>query len=199
VPPGTIEILVVPAVFDSLRVGNLTRLHINAGLKKTVATHLDQYRLLTTTLRIKPPTYIGVKVNAEIIASEFSQPDIVRARVAEALRTFISPLAIAEDPDGYDELMGADWEGWPFERNLYVAEIYSLIQRVPGVKHVIDVQLETREVVPEAEFPPDVEATPDQIQQLASKLEPIEGKLIRVPADTLLCSLDHTVTLVELD
>lgn len=199
VPPGTVEILVVPAAFDSLRVGDLTRLHVDAGLEKTVASYLDQYRLLTTTLRIKSPNYVGVKVNAEIIASEFSQPEIVQARVAEALRTFISPLAIAEDPETQDELMGADWEGWPFGRNLYVAEIFSLIQRVPGVKHVIDVHLSTRPVIPEEESPPGVAAPPDQIRQLEDRLKPVEERMIHVSADTLLCSLDHTISLVELE
>jgi len=123
----------------------------------------------------------------------------VKARVAEALRTFISPLAIAEDPEAQDDLMGAAWEGWPFGRNLYVAEIFSLIQRVPGVKHVIDVQLSTRPVIPEEELPPDVEATPDQIQRQEDKLTPVEERVIRVPDNTLLCSLNHAITLVELD
>ncbi|HQE91677.1 MAG TPA: putative baseplate assembly protein [Anaerolineae bacterium] len=199
VPPGTVEILIVPAAFDSLRANDLTRLHIDETLAKTVETHLDQYRLLTTTLRIQEPNYLGVKVNAQIIPSEFSQPEVVRARVAEALRTFISPLDIADEAAKQDALMDATWEGWPFGRNLYVAEIFSLIQRVPGVKHVVDVQLSTRPVIPKEELPPGEEMRPDQVNRREAKLTPVQQKVIHVPADTLLCSLDHDIGLATLE
>ena len=194
VAPGTVEILIVPAAFDSLRAGDLSRLHVDAALAKTVETYLDDYRLLTTTLRIAEPNYLGVKVDAAIIPAEFSQPEVVRARVAEALRAFISPLAIADEQDA---LMDATWEGWPFGRNLYVAEIFSLIQRVPGVKHVVDVQLSTRSVTPRDE--PAAETTPDEGTRLAAPLTPVEQKVIRVAVNTLLCSLEHNVTLATLE
>jgi predicted phage baseplate assembly protein len=215
-PPGTIEIIIVPAVADSLRVGDLTKLYVDETLAKTVQDHLDEYRLLTTTLRIREPSYVGVKVHAEIIPSEYSRPEVVKARVTESLNNFISPLAIAEDGAGngqQDELMagpaGHDWEGWPFGRNLYVAEIFSLIQRVPGVKHILDVQLSTRSVIPSKEFPPeseeqgrgdtevpDIESAHDGSE--AGELRAVDQKIIRVPADTLLCSLDHEITLAAL-
>ncbi len=196
-PPGMIEILVVPAAADSLRAGDLTGLHVDETLTKTVEEYLDKYRLLTTTLRIKEPNYVGVKVHAEIIPSEYSRPAVVIARVAESLRNLISPLTIAEDgmSNGQqDELMGGDWEGWPFGRNLYVAEIFSLIQRVPGVKHVLDVQLSTRPVIPRKELLPEAEENlpPEQ------ELRVVDQKVVRVPTDTLLCSLDHEITMVEL-
>lgn len=192
--PGTIEILVVPAAFDSLRAGDLTRLHVDETLAQTIETYLDQYRLLTTTLRIAEPAYLGVKVNATIVPAEFSQPEVVRVRVVEALRAFISPLAIADEPEKRDALMDAAWEGWPFGRNLYVAEIFSLIQRIPGVKHVVDVQLSTRPVMPKTEFPPGEGPQADH-----QTLAPVEQRVIRVPRNMLLCSLEHNVTLATLE
>jgi hypothetical protein len=211
-PPGTIEIIIVPAVADSLRADDLTKLYVDETLAKTVQDHLDEYRLLTTTLQIREPSYVGVKVHAEIIPSEYSRPEVVRARVVESLRSFISPLAIAEDGwvDGEQgELMDQDWEGWPFGRNLYVAEIFSLIQRVPGVKHVLDVQLSTRPVIPGKELPPEAEGQEreraEEEGEAGVSLSPEEGlevvkqKVIRVPADTLLCSLDHEIGLAELE
>ena len=102
---------------------------------------------------------------------------------------------------------GHDWEGWPFGRNLYVAEIFSLIQRVPGVKHVLDVELSTRPVIPGKEFPPESEE-PGRDDTEASdvaregrevrELSTVDQKVIRVPTDTLLCSLDHEITLAAL-
>ena len=81
---------IVPAVADSLRADDLTKLYVDETLAKTVEDHLDEYRLLTATLRIREPSYVGVKVHAEIIPSEYSRPEVVRTRVVESLRNFIS-------------------------------------------------------------------------------------------------------------
>ncbi len=199
-PPGTIEILVVPAVADSLRAGDLSKLHVDEALTKTVGNYLDQYRLLTTTLRVRGPNYLGVKVQAEIVPSEYSQPEVVRARVAENLRRFISPLALGgETGKEDDDLISDGWEGWPFGRNLYVAEIFSLIQRVPGVKHVLDVQLSTRPVIPGEEIPPLEGVVEDEQEETQTDLTPVKQKVIRVPDDTLLCYLEPEIILTGLE
>jgi predicted phage baseplate assembly protein len=191
-PPGTVEILIVPAATDALQANDLSKLHVDGALVKTIRDHLDQYRLLTTTLRIDEPTYVGVKVHADIIASEYSRPEIVKARVRESLKAFIAPLPLAA-PEGSDELMGEGWNGWPFGRNLYTAELFSLIQRVPGVQHVLDVQLETRLVVPVEETAFASEESEEEIP-----LTPMTDRVVRVHSNMLLCSLDHEITLHEL-
>ena len=109
------------------------------------------------------------------------------------LRSFICPLSLAGDQE-QSEPMGDGWEGWPFGRNLYVAEIASMIQRVPGVKHVLDVELSTRLVAPGDELPPtEGNGLPAEV------LQPVEQKVVKIAPDTLLCSLDHEVELVVLD
>jgi predicted phage baseplate assembly protein len=203
-PPGTVEVLIVPAVVDSLRAGDLSKLHVDEGLAATVEEYLDERRLLTAIVRTREPHYTGIKVHADIIPSEFSQPEIVQARVLRTLRDFMSPLPLSEDPEQQDELMGKEWEGWPFGRNLYVAEIFSLIQRVPGVKHVLDVQLSTRPMIPRRETlrapgSEQEEGSEEQGQETQVEvLTPIKDKVVRVSSDTLLCSLDHEITLHEL-
>ena len=196
VVPGTVEMLIVPAVHDALRAGDLSRLQVDRALARTIEEYLDERRLLTTILRVKEPTYIGVQVQAEIVPAEFSEPKIIVARVEEALRDFISPLPLAENPEERDDLMGADWDGWPFGRHLYVAEIFSLIQRVPGVKHVLDVQIATRPVFPAKERPPEGE---EEAQSRGEPLVPLREKVLRIPANTLLCSLQHEILMTELD
>ena len=148
----------------------------------------------------------------------------------ERLRQFITPLALDGD-DAFAEMAGQAWEGWPFGRDLYVSELFSLIQQVPGVKHVLDVQLSCRPVEPgkESRRPP----APDQaagdesratesgrtdqstnlpVSQPTNPLtsqptgsavqEPelaaVAGRRLEVPDDTLLCSLDHDVEVVDL-
>jgi predicted phage baseplate assembly protein len=197
-PPGMVELLVVPAASEALRAGDLSQLALDPALKKTVRSHLDQYRLLTTTLNVREPDYLGIKVRAEIVPLEYSQPEVVRAGVIEALRGFITPLAVGTNGQEGDELLGPDWVGWPFGRDLYVSEIYSLIQRVPGVKHVLDVQLDQRPLVlqdlPFLELSSEDEAPEEEQESPAA----VPQRMIRVPDDTLLCSLDHQVRMIEL-
>jgi predicted phage baseplate assembly protein len=195
VVPGTVEILTVPDATDALRAGDLSRLHVDSALAKSIEAYLDEYRLLTTILRIKEPNYVGVKVHAQIVPSEYSQPEAVRARVVQVLRTFLCPLSIAEDPEELDDVMGTEWGGWPFGRDLYLAELFSLLQRVTGVKHVLDVQLSTRSVRPARELPPEER----EEQGRRERLSQVDQKVVRVPANTLLCSLDHEIELVELE
>lgn len=164
-------------------------------MAETIETHLDQYRLLTTTLQIRAPHYIGIEVQAEIVPDEYSQPELVRARVLETLRGFLSPLAITAEPGHHDDLMGPSWEGWPFGRDLYLAEIFSLIQRIPGVKHVLDVQLSRRPVSPSKERAGEAEG---EVTEAEAPLTVVKQKVIRVSADTLLCSLNHEIIIKEL-
>ncbi len=194
-PPGVVEILVVPAVADALKGGDLSKLHLDEGLIRLVRDHLDHYRLLTTTLQIREPNYLGLKVEAEIVAADTSRPEQVKARVIDCLKAFISPLTLTEDDEQQDEFLGSDWAGWPFGRNLYLAEIFSLIQRVPGVKHVLDVKLCSRLVVPGIESPLGVE---EEAAGTGQEPEEINQKVVEVAPDTLLCSLKHEVKLVSL-
>jgi predicted phage baseplate assembly protein len=195
VVPGTVEVLVVPSAFDALRAGDLSRLAVDRTLAKTIEDHLDEHRLLTTILRIQEPDYLGIKVQAEIVPSEYGQPEIITARVEEALRDYMSPLSLLEDPEEQADLFGPDWEGWPFGRDLYVAEIFSLIQRVPGVKHVLDVQLSQRPVSPSKERPLEGEEEGSTEQPST----PVQEKLVRVSNNTLICSLEHEITIAELE
>jgi len=201
-PPGTLELLIVPAAFDALRLGDLTKLYLDPDLAKVIEKHLDQYRLLTMSLRIREPRYIGIKVCAEIAVSEYSPPEVVSARVVGGLRSFISPLAIGQDGQPQSDIIGPDWEGWPFGRSLFVSEIYSLIQKIQGVKHVLDVRLSRRAVIPAKEkLPGTQEGAEEQGQEPAqgeTALTVVEQKKIDIPADTLLCSLEHEIKIVEL-
>lgn len=200
-PAGMVDILLVPAVFESIRLSDYFKLTLSQELMRDVERHLDQYRLITTTLRIREPNYLGIKVNAEIVVNEYSDPDLVRARVIQSLRNFLSPLPLGKEGDDDDELLGANWNGWPFGRALFVSELFTLIQRVPGVKHVLDVKLSQRAIVPNKEIP--LRAEEERAVVAADTTEPpalvaMDKRRLDVPPDTLLCSLDHEITLAEL-
>lgn len=200
-PPGAVELLIVPAAFDAVNAGDLSKLALDASLRQIIETHLDQYRLLTATLSLREPTYVGVKVQADIVISDYSRPDVVRLRVTDALRGFITPLALGElangvsvnDPATANGKQSDDWQGWPFGRDLYISELYSLIAQVPGVKHVRDIKLGQRIVTPARES---TQADGRPAEQPAVNLS--DQRVIEVPADAILCSLDHEVNIVTL-
>ena len=136
-------------------------------------------------------------MRAQIVPEEFVQPEVVSARVAERLRNRVAPLALAGDGSGAEGVEGPGWEGWPFGRDLYVSEIYSLIQQVPGVKHVLDVQLGYRPVVPSKELR-SVALEEGEEPPAELNLTTVRDRMLRVPADTLLCSLGHEIEVAEL-
>lgn len=199
-PPGTIEILVVPECRDALAVGDLTRLHLTRPLQRQISAFLDEYRLLTTNLLVREPAYIGVRVFADILIEDHMPADSVRGRVIAALRSFLSPLPLAGMTDFIEEVVGTRWEGWPFGRDLYESEILSVVQKVPGVRHVHQVTVEQRAVQPQRESRPSDDLPPEEeIQDSDRGLErprPVR-QMLSIPSDALLCSLDHQITIVN--
>lgn len=204
-PPGTLELLIVPTAFDALQVGDLSKLYLSPEIAKIVEQYLDRYRLLTTNLRLREPRYMGVKVSAEIVVADYHSPRAVMAQAETSLQEFISPLKLTSELGTRSDVMGPDWEGWPFGRALFVSEIYALLQKVPGVKHVLDVQLSWRPVVPAKEKPPRIKAEAEEEEEDKTAQEPAEKTLttvltkkLDIPADAILCSLDHEIKLTEL-
>jgi predicted phage baseplate assembly protein len=195
-PPGMVEVLVVPECRNALAVGDLSRLAMPAALVREVENYLDDFRLLTTTLLVREPAYIGVRVFAEIIAEEHMNPEVVRVRVVEALRAFLTPLPLDGKSEFVESVVGGRWEGWPFGRDLYISEILALLQKVSGVRHVKDVQAESRRVVPSREALPDDE---DQLSDIDRGLEvavPIR-QMLSVGGDGVLCVLEPSITIVN--
>jgi predicted phage baseplate assembly protein len=183
---GAVSILVVPSVADALQAGSLASLALDDSLQADISTYLDQYRLLTTTLHIREPEYIGVKVKAQIVPADYTQPAEVQLRVAQEIKRFLTPLPLGDTPPISQP--GENWEGWPFGRDLFVAEIISLIQQIPVVKYVLDVEISCREIVP-------VEEKRGYEDRPEPALTPVD-KVLRVPQDGLVVSLEPEISMV---
>jgi predicted phage baseplate assembly protein len=195
-PPGMVELLVVPAAFDALALGDLSALSLSQSLRSTVSSYLNRYRLLTTTVSIREPRYLGIAVHAQIVPSEVHAPAGVVDRVRQWLALHLSPLAIETEDQRLEEIIGPEWEGWPFGRDLYVSDLFSLIQQVPGVKHVLDVRLGQRPIVPAQ-----LRSASDEGEGAAAQEEELvvsDQRTIQVPEDTLLCLIDAEVEVVSL-
>jgi hypothetical protein len=140
------------------------------------------------------------------VATDYSDPEVVRASVKNGLRAYIAPLDLAGPEEVRDELLGPQWEGWPFGRALFISELYALIQRVPGVKHVLEVRLATGPIVPKEEAPHSgdqlalvpLDGNPLPVEAAERPLTAVKERRLEIPADALLCSLDHDVQVVVL-
>jgi predicted phage baseplate assembly protein len=183
---GTVAVLVVPAVADALKAGSLASLHLQDSLQAEIRTYLDQYRLMTTSLQVREPRYTGVKVKARVVPQDFVQPAEVARRVNEELQRYLTPLAMDEKLPLLQA--GEKWEGWQFGRDLFTAEVISLIQQVPSVKYVLEVEVFSRTVVP-LEEKARTEETEDAVLTLVEKV-------LQIPEDGLLCSLEHEIETV---
>ena len=154
---------------------------------------------------------MGVSVNAKVVANATTPGDVVLGRVVEALRLYLTPLQLSgsdQAKHALAALLGDEhdreaWQGWPFGKPLYVAEIYALIQQVRGVKHVLEVQISQRTIDPSREQPAygQLEAFAASLVNpgaAAYQLARVNGPALTIAADSLLCSLDHEIELVLL-
>lgn len=199
-PPGMLELAVVPDATDEVYAGDYGSLAPGTDLMRAIQLYLDRYRLLTTTLTLRPATYVGVRVEARIAPTAHASDEVVVGRVVDALRHYITPLpptggvVLMPDPE-----MDANWQGWPFGKPLYVAELYALIQRVKGVKHVLDVKLSTRVIDPVQEAALAVAGADGSADSsVRAAPSPVEGNRLLIAPDALLCSLDHIITIEHL-
>jgi predicted phage baseplate assembly protein len=165
VPPGTVELLVVPVVPPG-HARTLTSLQPSPELLADVKRYLDDRRLLGTQLAIDGPAYIGVSVEATIVTSRVYSSEAVRAAAVERIIEYLDPL-----------VGGPMGDGWPFGRDLYLSEIQSVIQAVPGVEYAQDVTL----------YQVDIQTG----QTRAS------GQKVTLAEDVLLLSYEHTVTVAR--
>jgi predicted phage baseplate assembly protein len=102
----------------------------SAGLARTVAAYLNERRIVGTRLAVTGPTYTEMHVQAQVRASRGADLVALKARVLASLDAFFDPLH-----------GGRDGTGWPFGRDVVRTEVFQEIEDVPGVDHVLDLEL----------------------------------------------------------
>lgn len=104
-----------------------------ADLNKAVWEYLEPRRLLTTRQHVVSPVYVPVSADI-LLARRADMPAAdLRATVTEALADFLHAL-----------IGGVDGRGWPFGRDVYVSELYQLLENIPGVDYVPDIRLSSQ-------------------------------------------------------
>jgi hypothetical protein len=127
---GHISVIIVPRKENEANLEDIVT---------AVAADLEPRRLLTTRVHVTGPQYLPVTIEASVVPlpderlpKEGGAEKNIAIRVEEAVKTFLDPL------EGGDE-----GEGWPFGRNVFVSEIYQLIDRLRGIDYVKSVTLTT--------------------------------------------------------
>lgn len=89
-------------------------------------------RILTTRLHVLPPAAVTVRVDASVYLDDDVVPATVRARILAALTAWFDPY-----------LGGVDGDGWPFGGEVFLSDLYALLDGVPGVDFVAEVGART--------------------------------------------------------
>ena len=128
--PGTVQVFLVPQITQPEGQLTLEQLCLSSDVMHEAQRYLDERRLLTTMLQIGQPEYVFVTVEARIIVRPEVNLEMVRRDTATQLYHFLNPL-----------VGGSEGTGWPFGRDLYVSEVYTVLQHVPGVAYIEQVDL----------------------------------------------------------
>ncbi|MGV0025316.1 baseplate J/gp47 family protein [Phormidesmis priestleyi] len=117
---GYMGVLIVP------KTANTSQL---ADILATVQKDLEPRCLLTTHLHVAAAQYRKL----QIITTVVPLPDVknldLQASVRQALKQFLAPLTAEDKPN------------WAFGRNVFVSELYQLLDQLPGVDYVTQVDV----------------------------------------------------------
>jgi predicted phage baseplate assembly protein len=123
---GHVSIMVVPQTSDDRPIPTSQCLD-------EISQLLDKRRLITCRHHVLGPHYTTVKIRADIIRNLQIAEDSVLEKVRTRLIEFFHPLS-----GGPPE---SNQKGWPFGRDVYISEVYHMLEDTDGVDYVNSVSL----------------------------------------------------------
>lgn len=128
--PAAVRVLIVPGGSGADGVVELADLEPSAETCDRIRSHLDDRRLVGTRIRVEPPQYVGIQIRATIEVEPQADARRVQAAGTVALNRYFDPL-----------IGGPRGGGWPFGRAVRAAEAYGVLQAVPGLDVVTELEL----------------------------------------------------------
>jgi predicted phage baseplate assembly protein len=125
---GPIRMLLVPKIERPGIHLRLDDFALPDGMVARVSAHLDERRILGSTIEIGTPFYQGVTIAALLAARPGRPPQLVKDRALTTLYKYLNPLT-----------GGPDGTGWPFDADLNSATIFQVLEAVEGVERVDEV------------------------------------------------------------
>ena len=132
--PGHVLVQIIPWVPDDVQDFDLLQPH--PDVLDSIRDFIEPRRPLGAIVHIEPPKYLGVSVAARLVVQPGANGRNVIEQADAAVRRFLHPV-----------LGGNDGRGWPFGHPLLLADVHSVLQRVPGVAYVDVVRLIPVDVV----------------------------------------------------
>ncbi|HEY9694192.1 MAG TPA: hypothetical protein V6D15_18465 [Oculatellaceae cyanobacterium] len=97
---------------------------------------LDARRLLTTRLHIVEAEKISITVEAELVLKDGAKAEAVKIQAQAEVMMFFDPLRSQKYWQG---------KGWHFGRNVYLSELYKLLDDLEGVDYVENLQIKDKD------------------------------------------------------
>jgi len=119
--PGHVSVIILPA--DGAEADL-------PALKNVVQAYLDPRVLLTTRPHVVGPFFLDVTVQTTVVPLADQLEADVKTSVANAVSAFLDP-----------HTGGDEGTGWPFGRDVFVSELYAVIDRLPAVDFVTALSL----------------------------------------------------------
>lgn len=135
VAPGHVYVLVIPRVANPDGYIDPEQLKPDPEDINKLETYLDERRLITTRIDIRPPAFYWVTCKVELRAAPGMDETIVENRVLSRLYRFLNPLT-----------GGENGTGWTFGRDLYVSDVYQSLQGIEGVQFIRGVEMRAARV-----------------------------------------------------
>lgn len=168
--PGQVVVLVLPEIDEPNRRLAPEELSLSAELRAATMAYLGERAIVGLRLEVQGPQLIWVSAQVKLRLTERGDPaaaGAVQKACDAALYRYLNPY-----------VGGPRGEGWTFGRDLHVSEIFALLQRVPGVEFVEEVQL----------------SLTDPTRRGSGQLAPSR---LAVPRRGVICSDQHKVTIIE--
>jgi predicted phage baseplate assembly protein len=127
-PGNPIRLLIVPQIERPGEQLLLDDFALSDTMIGHITEHLDERRILGTTIEIGTPYYQGVTIAALVTARPGRPITLVRERALSTLYRYLNPLT-----------GGPHATGWPFDADLNVANVFQLLETVDGVERVEEV------------------------------------------------------------
>jgi Baseplate J-like protein len=125
---GHVSVVVVPSLPLDLEGRSLPDREFdppNPVLLQAIAQYLEPRRLLTTRVHVVGARYVSIGVHLTLHLTQDALEQTVRQRAESALQQFLHPLT-----------GGTEGKGWDFGRDVFVSELYQLLDQLPGVEFV---------------------------------------------------------------
>lgn len=173
--PGWITIIIVPESEDPKPLPYQELLsEIEDYLFARTSTFLTLY---PSQVNLVGPGYIGIGVKATVKFISISEAKVIEGRVIDNLKRFFHPLH-----------GGPEGNGWNFGRNVYISEIYEVIEKTEGVDYVEDLSLNASIQIYKLTLKEDITTTTSYPRQ--SIVKSIDDKVIFTVAEGILSNTD---------